>query len=119
MSSADGAKQLQPVGPVAGELEEVLEVGQAAGLELLDYVDERVTTSDWPDRDETTFDPEFFRRQAQTLVDLCATEARSLIGRAADEHSGCAARDRQWHCCPFSCVRFSIALGHGFFDLTS
>src|SRR5206468_6069052 len=71
------AQELQPVGPIAGELEEILEVAQSVRFELGDDIDKRVFSRDWSDRDERTLDAEFLGRQSEARVNARSTQTGS------------------------------------------
>src|SRR5207302_7525749 len=84
-------------GPVAAQLEEIVEVDESQRLELDEEVVERRVADERPDGEERTFYPELVRGEVESLVELGAGEADALEGVAPDEQRGATAGDVEGH----------------------
>ena len=90
-------EHLQPLRPVAAQIEEVIEVHEPHPLQLLDERRQLVISVNRTDRDEFTFDTELVRRQVQTLIDRLTGEACAVERALANDDRRNGERNRQWH----------------------
>lgn len=74
-----------PCGPVAAELEIIVEVRQTEPLEIIDQRGKPIRVENRADDDEIAFNPELLRGQAQPLIDRGAHQRRLLVRCAPNE----------------------------------
>ena len=100
--SGTASVQLQPVGPVSGQLEEVVEIHEPCLFELGDEVGERAAVGaiDGSERNEIPIDDKLVVGQAETLVDRCSRQTRGFIRGAPDKKCRRARADANGHVIP-------------------
>lgn len=87
----------EPVGPVAREFEEVLEVGQPRLFEVSDEVVHRIVLRDRTDAHQCPLDTELVRGEPKTLVDYRAAQPAALEGVLANDQGRMTGRDEERH----------------------
>ncbi len=98
-SPAFGAASIEsePVGPVSTELEEVVEVNETGGLEIIDKLRQHIFRGQGPENDQPILNAEFLISEIVTLVEAQAREANTLERALTDENHGSTDGELQGH----------------------
>jgi hypothetical protein len=90
---------MEPAGPVAAQLEEIIEVCQPRVLELSDEVGNRIAACgvNGTDGDEIVRHSKLVSGQAKSFVDRGTRQPAGFVRSATNEQGGRACRDEQRH----------------------
>lgn len=88
---------MQPLGPVAAEVEEVLEVHEPHSFELFDERRQLLIAVNRTDRDQASLDAELVRREVQAFVDRLTREPGAREGTLPNDDRRNGKWNGQWH----------------------
>jgi tRNA uridine 5-carboxymethylaminomethyl modification enzyme len=87
----------EPRGPVAAQLEVVVEVGQAETLEIVHERGESLGIVNRPDGNDVAFDAKFLGSQTEPFIDGRPSQSCAFVGGARDEQRRCSGVNEEWH----------------------
>src|SRR5260221_14746615 len=87
----------KPLRPASAQLEEVVKVREASGLQLLDKHAQRLGVVDGSQRDDVAFHAKLRIGKSQASVEHGTAEIRSLIGCSPKEERRNTLRNGKWH----------------------
>jgi len=87
----------KPVRPVSTQLEEVVKVNQATGLQIIDEAGEHVLRGQWPQSDQPVFNAKFVVGEVISFVEDISGQSDALERTLTDEHHGTTVRQFQGH----------------------
>ncbi len=87
----------QPIRPVAAQLEKIVEVCEAALLQILDQLRKQIVRWQRSDRDQTILDPEFVIRKIVALVNGLPSKSAALEYALTYENYDTAMRELERH----------------------
>jgi hypothetical protein len=67
-------KQLEPCGPVSTQLEEIVVVYEASGLQCVNQLRECALAHNWTDRDQLPFDAKLVGRETKGVINQLTRE---------------------------------------------
>ncbi len=89
--------ELEPVGPVSTQFDEVVEVNQTRAFQIVDKGGDNLIRRKRSDKYEVALYLKFLIREIESGVELCTNELDPLIGVFAYEKRRTTRNDRKWH----------------------
>ena len=87
----------KPVRPISTQLEEVVKVNQATGLQIIDETREHVLRGQWPQSYQPVFNAKLVIGKVISVVEDTSSQSKTLECTLADEHYGTTVRQFQGH----------------------